>query len=118
MRGSVPELWKCALCGTLWGSQLPVPTAPLIIDLQDPCFADLRDEGSFAELGCASTFLPAELAKASGKFQILNGALLHPGLLPILPRAASKTSYPRRTKPEAIELPLLLRMDFRLQRRL
>lgn len=78
--------------GALWdtvGWSASSPITPLIIDLQDPRFADLQDKGSFAEMGCASTFLPAELAKASGKFRILNGALLHPGLYISFPEQPS-----------------------------
>lgn len=81
--------------------------------------ADLQDKASFAGMGQASAFCPAESAKASGKFQILNGGSPpSPWAMPILSRVASMTSHLHCAQPEAIKLPLLLGMDFRLEMRL
>lgn len=62
-------------------------------------------------MGHAHTFCPAEL------FQILNEALLHPWAIPILLRAASMASHLHCGQPEAVKLPLLLGMGFRLEMR-
>lgn len=121
MQGSVPELWKGALCGTPWGGRLPAPSVPLSLEA-NVCHRCSRSmlqiyKAGFAGIGHASTFCPAELAKASGKFQIPNGGSPpSPWVMPILSGAASMTSYLHCMQPEAIKLPLLLGMDFRRSR--